>query len=99
MQFTTHVGDDLAKPVLKKGAAFVLKYQAVNSDSEIKVRIFSPFPQIPAINLTQATYMVEAFKRAPDSIGVVYINKNCKYMYFKKHMPSFSSNLRQELAF
>ena len=69
---------------VKKGAAFVFKYQAVTSESESKVRIFSPFPQIPAINLTQATYMVEAFKRATDSIGGMYINKNCKYMFFNE---------------
>ena len=88
MQFTTHVGDDLAKPVFEKGAAFVFKYQAGTSKSESKIRIFSPSPRIPAINLTQATYIVEAFKRAPDSTGVMYINKNCKYMHFNETCPS-----------
>ena len=83
MQFTTHVGDDFAKPVFKQGAAFVFKYQAVTSESESKVRIFSPFPRIPAINLTQATYMVEAFKRGPDSIGVMYINKKLQVYVFQ----------------
>ena len=99
MQFTTHVGDDLAKPVFKKGAAFVFKYQAVTSESESKLRIFSPFPQIPAINLTQATYMVEDFKRAPDSIGVMYINKNCKYMYFNETYALLLQQLETRVSF
>ena len=100
MQFTTHVGDDLAKSVFEKGAAFAFKYQAVTSESESKVRVFSPFPRISAINLTQATYMVEAFKRAPDSIGVIYISiKTASICISMKHMPSVSRNLKQELAF
>jgi len=54
VQFTTHLGDALDKPVFKKGAAFVFKYQAVTPESESKVRVFSPFPKIPEINLTDA---------------------------------------------
>ena len=99
MQFTTHVGDDLAKPVFKKAAAFVFKYQAVTSESGSNVRIFSPFPRIPAINLTQATYMAEAFKRAPDSIGVMYININCKYMYFNETYALLLQQLETRVSF
>ena len=99
MQFTTHVGDDLAKPVFKKGAAFVFKYQAVTSESESKARNFSPFPRIPAINLTQARYMVEAFKRAPDSIVVMYINENCKYMYFNETYALLLQQLETRVSF
>ena len=54
VQFTTHLSDALDKPVFKKGAAFLLKYQAVKPESEGKVRVFSPFPNIPEINLTDA---------------------------------------------
>ena len=98
-QFTTHVGDDLAKPVFKKGAAFVFKYQAVTSESESKFRFFSPFPRIPEINLTQAKYMVESFKRAPDSIGVIYINKHCKYMSFNETYALLLQELETRVSF
>ena len=91
--------DDWAKPVLTKPAAFDFKYDAVTFESERKVRIFSPFPRIPEINLTQATNLVEVFKRAPNSICVMYINKNWKFMYFNEKFAPFSSNLKQELAF
>ena len=54
VQFTTHLSDALDKPVFKKGAAFVFKYQAVTPESESKDRVFSPFPKVPEINLTDA---------------------------------------------
>ena len=79
MQFTTHLNDDLEKPVFKKGAAFVFKYQAVTSESESKVRVFSPFPKMPLINITNAINMINAFQTAPRSIGGMYINTNCKF--------------------
>ena len=54
VQFTTHLSDSLDDPVFKKGAAFVFQFQAVTPESESKVRVFSPFPRIPDINLTNA---------------------------------------------
>ena len=54
VQFTTHLSDALDKPVFKKGAAFVFKYQAVSPEIESKVRVFSPFPKISEVNLTDA---------------------------------------------
>ena len=54
VQFTTHLSDSLDDPVFKKGAAFVFQFQAVTPESESKVPVFSPFPRIPDINLTNA---------------------------------------------
>ena len=54
VQFSTHLKDESDKPIFKKGAAFVFKYQAVASESESKVRVFSLFPRLPQINLTEA---------------------------------------------
>ena len=54
VQFTTHLSDSLDDPVFKKGAAFVFQFQDVTPESESKVRVFSPFPRIPDINLTNA---------------------------------------------
>ena len=79
MQFTTHLNDDLEKPVFKKGAAFVFKFRAVTSESESKVRVFSPFLKMPLINITNAINMINAFQTAPRSIGGMYINTNCKF--------------------
>ena len=59
VQFTTHLSNALDKTVFKKGAAFVFKYQAVTPESESKVRVFSPFPKIPEINLTDADTLLQ----------------------------------------
>ena len=58
VQFSTHLNDESDTPIFKKGAAFVFKYQAVTSESESKVRVFSPFPRLPEINLTEAYSLV-----------------------------------------
>ena len=57
-QFSTHLNDESDTPIFKKGAAFVFKYQAVTSESESKVRVFSPFPRLTEINLTEACSLV-----------------------------------------
>ena len=54
VQFTTQLSDALEEPVFKKGAAFIFKYQAVTPESESKVRVFTPFPKFPEINLPDA---------------------------------------------
>ena len=54
VQFTTHLSDSLDDPVFKKGAASVFQFQAVTPESETKIRVFSPLPRIPDINLTNA---------------------------------------------
>ena len=38
--------------IIQQGAAFIYNYQAVTSESESKVRVFSPFPQPPPVDLT-----------------------------------------------
>ena len=58
VQFSTPLNDESDTPIFKKGAAFAFKYQAVTSESESKVRVFSPFPKLPEINLTEAYSLV-----------------------------------------
>ena len=48
--FQTSVGSEKNDPVFQRGAVFIYAYQAVTSESKSKVRIFSPFPQPPAID-------------------------------------------------
>ena len=59
VQFSTHLNDDSDIPIFKKGAAFVFKYQAVTSESESKVRVFSPFPGLSETNLAEAYSLVD----------------------------------------
>ena len=77
VQFTTHLSDALDKPVFKKGAAFVFKYQAVTPGSESQVRVFLPFPKIPEINSTDAYTILQA-RGHTDSMTVVDTVKVCQ---------------------
>ena len=60
VQFSTRLNDESDTPIFKKWAAFLFKYQAVTSESESNVRVFSPFPRLPEINLTEAYSLVSA---------------------------------------
>ena len=77
VQITTNLNDALDKPVFRKGAAFFFKYQAVTSESESKVRVFSPFPKIPEINLTDA-YTILQTRGHTDSITGMDSVKLCR---------------------
>ena len=77
VQFSTHLNDDSDTPIFKKGAAFVFKYQAVTSESENKVRVFSPFPKLPEINLTEACCLV-AHMGHSDTIAAMNTVKRCQ---------------------
>ena len=45
--------------IIQKGAAFIYNYQAVTSESESKVRVFSPFPQPPPVDLTAVDSLID----------------------------------------
>ena len=77
VQFSTHLNDESDTPILKKGAAFVFKYQAVTSESESKVRVFSPFPRLPEINLTEA-YSLVVHKGHSDTMAAMNTVKKCQ---------------------
>ena len=77
VQFTTHSSDALDKPVFKKGSAFVFKYQVVTPESESTVRVFSPFPKIPEINLTDA-YTILQTRGHTDSMAGMDTVKLCR---------------------
>ena len=77
VQFSTHLNDESDTPIFKKGAAFVFKYQAVTSESESKVRLFSPFPKLPEINLTEA-YSLVAHRGHSDTMAGMNTVKRCQ---------------------
>ena len=77
VQFSTHLNDDSDTPIFKKGAAFVFQYEAVTSESETKVRVFSPFPRLPEINLTEA-YSLVAHRGHSDTMAAMNKVKRCQ---------------------
>ena len=99
VQFSTHLNDNLEQPVFKKGAAFVFKYQAVTSESESKVRVFSTFPQMPTISLTRALAVVEAFKTKPRGIGSMYGNTRCEFTNFNNTYTLLLEQLETRVRF
>ena len=38
-------------PEFERGAAFIFKYQVVTSETESQIRLFSPFPTLPDVNI------------------------------------------------
>ena len=46
-------------PIIQKGAVFIYNYQAATSESESKVRVFSPFPQPPPVDLTAVDSLID----------------------------------------
>ena len=77
VQFSTHLNDESDTPIFKKGVAFVFKYQAGTSESESKVRVFSPFPRLPEINLTES-YSLVAHKGHNDKMAAMNTVKRCQ---------------------
>ena len=77
VQFSTHLNDDSDIPIFKKGAAFVFKYQAVTSESESKVRVFSPFPGLSETNLTEAYSLVD-HRGHSDTLAGMNTVKRCE---------------------
>ena len=77
VQFATHLSNALDKPVFRKGATFVFKYQAVTPESESKVRVFSPFPKIPEINSTDAHTILQT-RGHTDSVTGMDTVKLCR---------------------
>ena len=62
--------------MFKKRAAFIFKYQAVNSESESKVFVFSPFPKVPEVILTGAEHMLTTAIARTIALGNRYATRN-----------------------
>ena len=77
VQFSTHLNDESDTPIFKKGAAFVFENQAVTSESESKVRVFSPFPRLPEINLIE-DYSLVAHRGHSDTMAGVSTVERCQ---------------------
>ena len=77
VQFSTHLNDESETPIFKKRAGFVFKYQALTSESENKVRLFSLFPRLPEIKLTEA-YSLVSHRRHSDILAGMNTVKKCQ---------------------
>ena len=79
IHYSTHLNDQPEVPVFKKDAAFLFKYQAVTSENESKVRVFSSFPKIPDVNLTGVEDLLDLAKIRIIGIGCMYVQKICEF--------------------
>ena len=79
IHYSTHLNNQPEVPVFKKRAAFLFKYEIVTSESESKVRVFSPFPKIPDVNLTGAEELLNPAKMRITGIGGMYVQKDCEF--------------------
>ena len=86
------MNDESDTTFFKKGAAFVFKYQAVTSESESKVRVFSPFPRLPEINLTDA-YSLVAHRGHSDTMAGMNTVKRCQTAASEEPFTYFSTEL------
>lgn len=77
--YSTHLNEHDEVPVIRKGAAFLFKYQAVTSESESKVRVFSPFPTVPEVNLTETERMLSFAKAQAIGAGRDIMERRCYY--------------------
>ena len=46
-------------PIIEESVAFIYKYQAVTSENESKVRVFSFFPQPPSVDLRSVYWLID----------------------------------------
>ena len=98
VQFFTHSSDASHKPVFKKGAAFVFKYQTVTPESESKVRVFSPFPKIPEIKLTDAKTILQK-QGHTDSMTGMFTIKLCRTERMGTLYNQLFDHLEKKLSF
>ena len=106
--YSTYLNDDFEAPVFKKGAAFLFKHQAVTSESESKVRVFSPFPKIPEVNLTGAEHMLATAIARTIALGSTYATRkgngcaiekiNETYDLLKQQLENRINMVKQEMS-
>ena len=97
VQFSTCLNDESETPIFKKGAAFVFQYQAVTSESESKVRVFSPFPRLPEINLTEA-YSLVAHRGHSDTMAGMNTVKRCQTAASEEAYELLFNRIDEQLA-
>ena len=74
-----------SNPIIQKGTAFFYNYPAITSEIESKVRVFSPFPQPPPVDLT-------AVGSSIDLVTNIHNNFFCPF-YKQLRLTSFSQLL------
>ena len=67
--FETSVGSEKEDPVFQRGAVFIYAYQAVTSENESKVRLFSSFPQPPAFDPAGALRLRQIVLEARENLS------------------------------
>ena len=70
--YSTNLNDQPEVPVFTKGVAFLFEYQAVNSESESKFRVFSLYPKVPDVNLSGAEELLNQTKTRVLGVAGLY---------------------------
>ena len=97
VQFSTHLNDESDTPIFNKGAAFVFKCQTVTSESESKLRVFSPFPRLPEINSTEA-YSLVAHRGHSDTMAGLNTVERCQTAASEEAYESFFNRIDEQLT-
>ena len=75
-------------PEFERGAAFVLKYQVVTSKSESHVRLFSPFPTLPDVNIDGVHAILLESNQKPTRMQYRIEQAGCNNVTFNEsHIP------------
>ena len=75
-------------PKLERRAAFIFEYQVVTSESESHVRLFSPFPKLPDVNIdgVHAIFLESSQKLSRIEYGVAQAGCN-NITFYESHIP------------
>ena len=75
-------------PEFERGAAFIFKYQVVTSKSESQVRLLSPFPTLPDVNIDSMRVIVFESKQKPSHMQQRVTQTGCDNNTFNEsHIP------------
>ena len=72
-------------PEFERGAAFIFKYQVVTSESESQVRLFSPFPTLPDVNVDGVHAILIESNQKPTSMHNRVEQAGCNNIRLTNH--------------
>ena len=91
-------------PEFERGAAFIFKYQVVTSESESQVRLFSPFPTLPDVNidglhaiLLESNQKLTRMQYRVEQSGCNNLTFNESHIPITQQMDSMYKYLKQEV--
>ena len=91
-------------PEFEGGATFIFEYQVVTSESESQDRLFSPFPQLPDVNidgvhafLLESNQKLSRMQNRVEEAGCNNIKFNKSHIPVTQEMENFYRFLKQQI--